>query len=809
MIFPHFIKMSVRNFKKYKKDNIQKSLSLVVSFSLCIVAWMFIQHEFSFDNFYDKQSRLFRINTELKVSDLEKETAKTSDVIGPLVASSFPEVESYVRVFVPQSGFLVKKDNFFLEETSSAYVDSTFFDLFEIQVLETSGDPLFTSPNSVVITESMAKKYFGKTNAVGQLLEFDKSNYEHEEKNSYVVSAVIKDFPDNSHINFSFLLPIKRLAYGWDNYVGTNFYTYITLKEGNSLSSTLPKIDDLVKQRIFSNFSQQMGIDYGSWESFHSNGHRLAYTLIPINRIHLESNLSDELTTTGNKKIIYIISLLVILVWLVSCINFSNISLVQIFTGAKRIGIQKILGASQKGIVTQCLLEGIAIISICLFASIVLVGLCLPLFNDYLLKSFSISSLINSQTIVGILALFTATCVICLSYSCLHLITFRPFASLKSSKAVLNPANPLTRGLVIFQFSISIIFIGAALIIYQQLTFMENRDSGYSKDQVLVIDNLNYLGDDALFFKENVLKIAGVKAGTLASSFPMDQKMLEGAFTVHPGRDGGNLHESLNWFIDESYFTTLGIEIVKGRNFSQQSEGNFQSVLINESMEKLIGNDAVGKTLYSELASFKIVGVVKDFNHSSLREAIKPIVFNYAGANGSAAFKIEAASLNSVNKDIERLWNKLASGNPLNYHYLEETYSTMYKKDQLLSNLIMIASCLSIFIATMGLYGFISFSTNQRSKEISIRKVLGASGFKLLQLISTDFIKLIVIAAFISIPVSWWLMSKWLDGFVYRIDLELWMFIMPASFALLLTYLTSFLGTASRIKQNPIRSLKE
>jgi|GEM_PF-2460765 len=810
MGYPHYIKISFRNLKKLKSYNIQKVFSLTVSLAVCIISWLYIQDELSYDNFYSNKSRIYRVNTELKASDLEKNTAKTSDVIGPLLARSLPEVKVFTRLFVPQTNFLVKKGDIYLKETSSAYVDSAFFNLFEVKVLDAASDDFFQLSNAIVITESTARNYFGNSRAIGRTLDFDKCNYEELDKNTYTVTAVVEDFPDNSHIDFDFLLPIQRLAYGWDNFVGTNFYTYIMLKQNAGLDPVLKKLDHLVKENVYPGFSQQLGVNYNSWEDFQSSGHKLEYKLMPINRIHLDSNLSDELDPTGNREIIYIIALLVILVWFISCINFSNVSLVQLSSETKRIGVQKILGATKKSIVLQCLFDGFFLIVSCFILSALIIALCLPFLNDVLQKSFSLDTIISSGTAAAVSLLFVITCTASLGYSALYLINLNPVASVKDKKDVSGRTNTFTRVLIVFQFSVSIIFIGASLIIYQQLKYINTRDLGYSKEQVLVVDNLNYLGESAGLFKENVLKIGGVKSGTVASTLPMEQKMLTGGFTTDPGKHTENFLEGLNWFVDESFLSTLDIKIIKGRDFSASSSGNYQSVLINERMEKLIGSEAVGKVLYTEVASFEIIGVVKDFNYSSFREQIKPMVLNYSNLNGNfAAFKIETANLQYVSKEIQELWNNIIPGNPISFYFMDDAYEASYKKEQLLSNLTLLASFLSISIAIMGLFGLISFTTNQRSKEISIRKVLGASNFKIIQLISTDFMKLIVVAIFLSIPISWWIMKVWLDEFVYRVSLETWMFIVPAFSAFIITFLTSMLGTIKRIHENPVHNLKE
>lgn len=803
----HLIRVSLRSLRQSIKYNFLKTIGIISAFTICIIAIIYINDERSFDSFYANKDRIYRVNTEIKIDGIQRYTAKTNDVVGKTFQSSLPQVQLQTRVFVNRNRFLVKKEGIYLEEESAAYVDSTFFRLFEIKAVDFISDRLFEDRNSIVITKSIANKYFGNSRAVGKQMELDRCIYEEKAKNTYTVAAVIEDFPSNSHIKFDFLLPIPRLAYGWNNFAGTNFYTYILTEKDANLSLLKENLKKITEQSIFPHLAQQLAIEPKNLKKFFDVGNIFRYSLTPISQIHLGSRFSDELGPKGNREILNIILLLVSLVWTISCINYSNISLIQLNRNSKNTQIKKILGASKSNIFLQDLFDSLFLIFIGLCISLLLVWLLLPPVNSLLLKSYTLNSLFARNTALMIIGLFICTCIFCLAQPLTYLLKIFPVRHNKTDNNGLLDKNVFTKALIVFQFSVTVVFISCSFVIFQQLNFIQNKDLGYSKDQKIVIKNMDYLGSAKDYFKDRILNLNGVKSATIASDIPFDTEGMIGSFT-YGSKDSPTI-EAENWFIDQDYLSTLEIQILEGNGFSNNKEVNHRSVLINESMGKMLEKELIGKTLITDIDTFRIIGVVKDFNYSSFREKIRPLVFTYSESGNLSAVLIDQDKLAYLLPTIEKLWEEVSSNYPFAFHFMDDSYEKAYKQEKLLSNLTLIASYLSIAIASMGLFGLVSFSTHHKRKEISIRKILGASFTRIVSFILSNIMILSAISIFIGLPIAWWLSKAWLEGFSYRITLHPWIFINAGLLSFILTLVSCFLGVYKKVNENPANTLKE
>ena len=807
----NYIKIAWRNFGKNAVYSFQNIFGLTIAFSISLLAILYVAEELNFDRFYKNASRIYRVNTDIKVNDYVQSAAVSSDVVGPLLKETFPQVESYVRFFASNQPFLVKKGNDFLEESNAAYIDSTLFDVFSIAVVNSGSRRLLWEPNSVVITQSVAKKYFGETQAVGKTLEMDKNGNDIRKKNTYIVSAVIADFKGNSHFSFDFIFPMANLAYGWGNYAGNNFHTYVLLKKETDYHTINQALDMVVKKRIFPYFIQQFGLNVESWEKFNSIGNKIQYSLYPITDIHLMSGKSDELKSGGgNLQLTYIISLLVFFVLLIACINFSNLSVVHAAGRAREIGIRKVMGSNRRSLMFQFLFEAIALVLVAMLLAILITLVTLPYFNEIMQKSFSAGNLINSRLMLTMLILVLLVGILAACYPAFYLSRLNPTQALQGKTNLVVNKSVLTKILVVFQFSVSITLIVGTIVIYSQLNHIRNRDIGYTKEQVLVINNMNYLGKNALIFKNEVLKIPGITSGSLTSSLPVNSSQMLGSFTHNAARKKYNIIQGRNWFVDNGYVKTMGMSILKGRDFSSEYSTNYQSVLINEEMAGKLGvQNPVGEKIHSEIAEYTIIGVVKNFNYESLREPVGPVILNFNDKSGDfAAFRIGDADMKDVISQINTVWKKLELQYPFNYYFMDDAFDNIYRADQTMGKISITATILAILIACTGLFGLIAYASEKRRKEIGIRKVMGASVAQITMLLSKDFLSLVLIAFIIASPIAWYAMHTWLQGFAYRITISWWMFALAGLLAILIALITISFQAIKAAVANPVKSLR-
>ena len=814
----NYFKVAFRNIWKNKGYSAINIFGLAIGLATCLLITLYVTNELSYDNYTKNAYRIYRINSDLRFGGGDLHMTQTSDMMGQLLKKDYTQVEEYTRIFNNAGDKLIKKGNEFINEPRVANVDSTFFTVFALPVIEGDTKTALNEPNTVVVTESTARKYFPQdavhnmTNVLGKIIEV---------KNDativpYKITAVIKDIPHNSHFNFDFLFSMKNVDYQWGQLTSHNFHTYLLLKAGTDYKAFEKNLGQYIEKYVIPYVQQFMKIS--SMDDLKKSGNKLEYSLLPLRSIHLHSDFSFEITPSGNIQYVYIFSAVALFILLLACINFMNLSTARSAKRAKEVGIRKVLGTERKTLIAQFLVESTITAIISLFIAVSIAYFVLPLFNDIAAKSLSVKDLLGIQILPYLILLPFVVGLLAGSYPALFLSGFKPIVVLKGNANTGFKKSNLRNVLVIFQFATSIMLIIGTIIVYSQLQYIQTKKLGFNKDQVLIIDGAYALNKNVQVFKNEVLAMQGVSSGTICSYLPVtnssrsDNTYFKGS--VMDIKDGIDMQ---TWRVDYDYIKTMGMEIVKGRNFSKDYGSDSTAILITETTAKLLGyTDPIGKMIYepsnlqndNSLFPKKVIGVIKDFHFESFRQKLGPLCMRLGNSTGLASFKVTAAGTKNLIPQIESKWKILAPGMPFSYRFMNDSFNDMYRSEQRAGTIAIVFSLLAILIACLGLFGLVTYMAEQRPKEVGIRKVLGASVSNVVTMLSKDFLILVLIAAVLAFPVAWWAMHKWLQDFEYRISISVWVFVAAGMSALLIALLTVSFQAIKAAIANPVKSLR-
>ncbi len=807
-MFSNYIKIALRNLLKNKTFSLINIIGLASGLACFILITLYIVDELGYDKYHEKADRIYRINSDIRFGGTDLNMAVSADPMGATLKKDYPQVEQFARIYASEGSKLFKKGNEFITEERVVYADSTLFDVFTFSPLAGTLKTALNEPNTVVITESTAKKYFGSVAAaVGKSMECND-----DLTKPYKVTAVIDDIPRSSHFNFDMFLSMDNVDYNFNNFLSHNFHTYIVLKPGTDYKAFEKNFVQVIDKYILPQAKQFMQIE--SMKDFEKTGNRLSYSLIPLTDIHLHSERGVELGVNGSIQYVYIFGAVALFILLIACINFMNLSTARSASRAKEVGIRKVLGAEKKYLVRQFLAESTLTSFISLLLAVLFIWLALNWFNDLTGKEFHISALLKPGSLLFILALPVAVGFLAGSYPAFFLSSFKPIAVLKGKLNTGFSKSNLRSGLVVFQFFTTILLITGTIVIYQQLQYIQTTKIGFNKEQVLIVDNPSMEQSTAQSFKTEVAKLSHVKSASFAGFLPVSNSSRNdntwSTEAVMTEKNGFNMQ---NWRIDYDYIPTLGMEVIKGRNFSQQYGGDSNALIINETTAALIGpGDPIGKKLYTtdgqNATVYTVIGVVKNFNYESLRKNVGPLCFRLGNNRWATAFRVETKDMKNLLAQVETTFKKMAPGMPFTYSFLDESFDRMYRDEQRIGKVAFSFSFLAILIACLGLFGLATYMAEQRTKEIGIRKVLGASVPGIVQMLSIDFVKLVLIACVFAIPLAWWGMSQWLQNFAYRVSIGWWVFAAAAVIALVIAILTVSSQAVKAALANPVKSLR-
>ena len=786
--------VAIRNFRRDKWYSLLNILGLTIGIAFSLFLLFYIKDELSYDRYNEKAGRIYRINANIKEAD--KDTmrwAVTPFPMGPALSKDYPEVEEAVR-FVSNGKTLYKNGEIRLYEDKVFFADSNLFRVFTYKFIEGNPQTALVAPNSMVLTQSVAEKFFGKTKPyIGKTLENASGDV-------YKITAVIRDVPRNSHIRFNIVMSKSSLPADFaNNWGGFGFYTYVLLKPNTSAAAFEKKLLPVYDKYLASIFAQ-----------FNI---RMRFSVQRISSIHLHSTMNNEPEELGSTSYIYIFSAVAFFMLLIACINYMNLTTARSARRSKEIGIRKVTGSSKLQLVAQFLIESTLTAFFAFLLSIGAIALLLPTFNSLSGKFISFSTLLEPGTILIILAVVVFTGLVGGSYPAFYLSKCNPINVLKGTLSKGSSNVTLRRSLVVIQFSISMIMLICTWVVYGQLKYLRSKDLGFNKDQVLTI-SANTDRD--------------VKGKVLAFKNDMRTNPQISSVSTSQGVPGSGINfslfsiESKNGFVDkgvdcygvdEDYFKTLGMKIVKGRNFSGLPD-TLHSIIVNENMVKEFswGDNAIGKRVKfpgdTSGKYLEVVGVVKDFNQKSLYNPIAPLLLYYRPNNNSIQLKLDAKDISSTVAKVEKSWKGFFPDLPFQYTFLDRDFDSQYVADQKRGKIFVAFSALTILITCLGLLGLIAFTTEQRQKEISIRKVMGANVGQIVPLIIRNFLALIGLSCIVAFPVAWYFMDKWLKIFTYNTGLAVTPFILSACAVLLLTLLTVIFHTLKAALANPVRALR-
>lgn len=789
----NYFKIAFRNLWRHKIFSLINIMGLAIGMTACILIYLYVSFELSYDSFHGKADRIYRVVSDLKTPDELIRQSGPAAAVAPNIKDEFPEVSAFVRI-TTWDDIAVKRGNIKLIEKTITWADSSFFEVFDFGLLK--GDPhtALKEPHTVVLSEKTARKYFGKTDPIGQTLQFADGSLVAK------VTGIMKDIPENSQIKAELLLSMSTISTDmypgldkdWGSYGG---YAYLLLKPGTDAKALERKLPAFLERRNGAAMKQSQMYP--------------TILLEPLRDVYTRS------TRDGQKKEnisnVYIFAVVAVFILLIACFNFINLTTARSADRAREVGIRKVVGAERLQLTKQFIGESLIICLIAFLFAILFSSLLLPAFNQLAGKTISYSIFENGYCLAALF--FAAICVGVLAgiYPALVLSSFKPVTVLKGKYSAGSSGLLLRKVLVVSQFAISIGLIVSTIIVYHQMRYMRSRDLGFSKDQIMV---MNTYGDPAKnAFSQALSQLPGVKSVAMSANVP--GSVNSSAYTEIENKKGMFQVTALDlYFVDNRYLDLFKMKIVAGRGFSENfGTDSTQAMVLNESAVKLLGfaspQEAIGKRYKQWGAEGKIIGVIKDFHFRSLQQPINPLSLRMSREQYYLlSVNISAAKLPATIAAIERKWKELIPAWPFNYYFMDEFFDRQYRAEDRFGKLFLNFAILAILVSCLGLLGLASYSTMQRTKEIGIRKVLGASVSSIVALLSRDFLKLLPIAALIAFPVAGFVMNNWLQDFAYRISVPWWAFVMAGVVAAVIALFTISFQAIKAAVANPVKSLR-
>ncbi len=805
----NYLKIAWRNLRKNRIFSFINIFGLALGLSCFMLIALYVADELSYDRYHEYADRIYRVDSDIRMGGTDLSLAVTSDPMGETLKQEYPQVEQYVRIYNNTGAKLIRRGAEFIQEERVAHADSTLFEVFTLPLVAGQESNALNAPNTVVISESAARRYFGNPQAaVGQDLETNDPG-----NTRYRVTAVYRDMPEQSHFRFDFFFSMANVSYNFGNYGSHNFNTYLLLSEGADPADFPARFEAIIVKYLTPLLQQYMDTDL---ESFRKSGNRIEYSLMPLTDIHLHSDRSFELEPNGDIQNVYIFSFAALFVLVIACVNFMNLSTARSAGRAREVGIRKTLGSRKPALVGQFLTESVVLAALALLLAVGLCALALPWFNDISGKALQFSDLLRPGYLLFLLLLPFVVGVLAGLYPAFFLAAFNPVRVLKGGRATGNSESRFRNALVVFQFTISIILIVGTLVIYNQLEFIRSTRIGFDKEQVVVVETDGLPDESREAFKNEVAALAGVRSATFGGYLPVaNSSRGDTSFSTDPVMTENNVFNMQIWRTDYNYIPTMGMELLKGRNFSPEFGTDSTAMIVNQRVAEVLGvENPVGEKLYlkapdmEEAEEYTIIGMVRDFNFESLRRNVGPLAMWLGRNDWATAFRVVPDNLEATLSQIEARYQQLAPGMPFSYTFMDESFDQMYRQEQRMGQVALSFAVLAILIACLGLFGLVTYVAEQRTREIGIRKVLGASLGNILGLLSRDFLKLVLIAIAIGSPVAWWAMHMWLQDFAYRVPLGVWIFVLTGGTALGIALITVAFKAIRAALANPVNSLR-
>lgn len=793
MIRNYFL-LALKHFRKQRVFSFINMLGLTVGVSCCFMIFLFVMNEFSYDNFHKQGKNIYRVMRTGNNNGQYREIPYLSPPYGPTLVNDYPsDVLQSVRVM--RDNDLISYNETSFNEKNIYLADSNFFSFFDFQLIKGDRYSVLKDPNSIVLTKSAAKKYFGNDNPIGKIVEFNKDQ-------QLKVTGIAKDVPLNSHLQFDMVIPLELLRpmqRSWfTQWQYNGLFTYVQLN---------PAVDP---KQLIAKFPAFMDKYLG--EYYKTAGFKMGLTLMQLQDIYFASDVIDGNAKHGNKKMVYVFMSIAILILIIACINFINLATARATDRSKEVGLRKVIGAVRGQLVSQFIMESVLYATVACVLSIGLVQLLMPAYNALL--GYELPSFWSKPVVyIFMLAIVIIVGVLAGSYPAFMLASFSPIESLKGKFKTGNSGSLFRKGLVVFQFAVSVLLIIGVVIIMGQMNYLKKTDLGFNKEQTMIVrfDNLS-IASKRMQFKNGLLAIPSVQSVSLMSGEP-------GGFHDSYGFEAeakpGEKYMFNTEFTDKDFAKTLGLKLIAGRDLSEKfATDSAEAVLVNRSAATTLGytpEQAIGKwmkNLSRDSVRKNIVGVVEDYHFATLKNLIGPLVISSGNDRRLALIRIKTNQLQPAINSIKKIYTEAAPDYPFEYSFLDERFERLYRAEERQQSVLSVFSAIAIFIACLGLFGLSSYTAIKRTKEIGVRKVLGSSVRNICFLLSRDLLKPVLLGTLIAIPVGYYAMNKWLEEFAYRISFQWWMFAIAIITALTIALMTVGFQALKAALANPVKSLR-
>jgi putative ABC transport system permease protein len=804
-MFSNLLKHSIRSFKRQRGYVIINILGLSIGIACSLVIALYVINESSYDSYNVKKDRIYRAILNGKIGGQELTIATSPAIMGPTMVREFPEVESFLRM-TGDGPTVIEYNNQQFTEDNLIEADSSFFNFFSIPVIKGDPDNLLNAPRRAVLSESTAKKIFGNEDPIDKAVKIGNDSAR------YIVSGVMADVPENSHFKANILISYMTNP-GSKNpvWLSNNLSTYLLLKPNASYKTVEDKMPDLLEKYVGPELKQYMGL---SMEDMAKQGNKYRFFFQNLSDIHLDNSIKQEFKPAIDPKFLVIFGSIAILIVLIAAINFMNLSTAQAAKRAKEVGIKKIGGSSRGILIAQFLFESFILSLVSLVLAVILINFALPYFNDLLGTNLSLHLFAFWGTIPLLLLFTILVGFLAGAYPAFFLSSFSPYEVLKGSVKNSMKNGRLRRVLVVFQFAVSILLIVGTIVMYRQINYMLNKDVGFNREQLVVINRAYAVGKKMKAFKDAVRNIPGVINITSSTMVPGRVNNTNG-YRIE-GRSDESFILATNW-CDYNFLDTYGIKLDSGRFFNESYSGDKEACVINESARRNFNITDISRTRFMEpwdsgkMNYLPVIGVVSNFNFESLRNPVQPLIFKFQNENmlwGYITVRLTASNYAGTISRIEDVWKEYVQNNPMQYYFLDKDFENMYIQEKQNAQMAVIFSLLAIMIASLGLFGLTSFTVEQRTKEIGVRKAMGSSVTGIYVEISKEILILVSVSAVIAWPVIYYIANKWLENFYYKISLGIFSFAAGLMIAVGIAMMTISYRVIRAAKVNPAQSLK-
>ena len=802
-MFKNYLKIAFRNIWRDKFFSILNISGLAIGISCCLLIMTYVNYEKSFDKHFDDYTQIYRGVIEGSFNGQDFTGAQYPAPAGITFRDQIPEVEQVVR-FRNVGNWVIKYEEKVFNENNTIYADETFFDVFSVPLLIGNPETVLARKNTLVMSETTAKKYFGDEDPVGKRLKLDN-------RLDFEVTGVYADIPDNTHFHFDMILSFitRENEYNEQQWLNQNYETYFLLNANSSQDQVKGKMNEIAIDKMGAELKQYLDMSYADFEAA---GNSFKYFLQPLEDVHLRSDNYGGFEPEADITYVYIFTAIAAFILVIACINFMNLATARSANRAKEVGLRKVMGSYRHQIVGQFISESVMITAISGLVGLALAILVIPYFNDFADRQMALDFVGNLPVVLGgsiIVGVLSGL------YPAFFLSAFSPVKVLKGNLSLGMKSGGLRKMLVTFQFFISILLIIATFSIMNQLSFIQNKKLGFEKDQVLVLHNAYMLRDNAEAMRNEVLQSADVISASYSGFLPTSSNRSSTVFFPNAIIDQDKGQVMQNWRVEEDYLDVFGMKLAKGRFFSKEFETDSVAMVLNETAAQMFGIENLDGAVVGgfgdspdELIRHKVIGVVEDFHFESLKSKIGPVIMRLGSSKTFLNLKLRAADYKSVLADLEESWDKLAPGQPFEYSFLDDRFDGMYEAESKLAEIFTIFAGLAIIIACLGLFGLAAFTAEQKTKEVGIRKVLGASLSQLIYLMSKEVSILIIISFVIASGLGVWGINWWMQGFEYHPSINPLIFVFAGLGAFLIAILTMSYQSIKVATANPVKALR-